>query len=193
MAFAETVGGYTVHDLDWLRAELGLAGRLELDPWGSLIVTPAEDPHEIALTHLTHQAARQVSSPDDRVVPGGLPWKIPGGSGYTNVPDMMILAPDWHRVGELHLDPPPFLVVEIGSRSTRGVDRGRKLADYRLGGAGLYLLVDVPAPGSDSGVKFQAHDFATDEIGVSIDAIDLVVGGETVRFDLAGRTAVRRR
>jgi hypothetical protein len=36
MAHAAPTPGYTVDDLDWLRAELGVA-HLELDPWGSLI------------------------------------------------------------------------------------------------------------------------------------------------------------
>lgn len=193
MVHAETVGGYTVEDFHWLKNEIGMACRFELDPWRSLIVTPVEDPHEIALVYLTRQAARQLDLPDDCIFSGNLAWKIPGGSGYTNVPDMTILAPDWHRVGELHFDPPPLLVVEIGSRSTRGVDRGRKLADYRLGGAGLYLLVDLPVKGSDAGVRFQAHDFRTDEIKMAMDVIDLVVGGKPLRFDLTGRTDVRRR
>lgn len=30
--------GYTVDDLDWLREEIGVA-HLELDPWGSLILS----------------------------------------------------------------------------------------------------------------------------------------------------------
>ena len=45
-------------------------------------------------------------------------------------------------------------MVEIASPPTRRVDRGRKLAGYRLGGAGMYLLVDLPA-------TFEAHVFVT--------------------------------
>jgi hypothetical protein len=54
MAHAQSTGGYTVDDLDWLRAELGIA-HLELDPWGSLIVSPATDPHETAHDFATGQ------------------------------------------------------------------------------------------------------------------------------------------
>jgi hypothetical protein len=46
--------GYSVDDLDWLRDELGIA-HIELDPWGSLIVTPATDEHETAVAILNEQ------------------------------------------------------------------------------------------------------------------------------------------
>lgn len=39
MAFAAPMG-YSVEDLDWLRAEIGVA-HLELDPWGSLMLSKA--------------------------------------------------------------------------------------------------------------------------------------------------------
>ena len=64
------------------------------------------------------------------------------------------LAAGWQREGELGLDPPPLLVVEIASRSTRDVDRTRKLADYRLGGARMYLLLDPHA-------SLEANDLTT--------------------------------
>lgn len=54
--------GYTVEDLDSLRAELGVA-HLELDPWGSLIVSPATDEHETAVAVL---ASRRTASSDCR-------------------------------------------------------------------------------------------------------------------------------
>lgn len=63
----------------------------------------------------------------------GFAWKVPGGSRYLNVPDVTVLAPGWQRVGDWHVDPPPLLLVEVASPSTGAVDRGRKLADYRLG------------------------------------------------------------
>lgn len=37
------------------------------------------------------------------------------------------LAPGWGRAGEVHVDPPLLLIVEVASPSTRAVDRGRKL------------------------------------------------------------------
>lgn len=175
----ETSAGYTAEDLDWLRAELGLA-HLELDPWGSLIVSPATDGHETAVALLSAQAVRQMLVPDGCVRVNGLAWKIPGGSGYLNVPDMAVLAPGWQRVGDYHLQPSPLLVVEVTSPSTSAVDRGRKLSDYRLGGAGLYLLIDAAT------AAFEAHDFAAGSVSHAVGAIDLVVGGTPVHFDLAG-------
>ena len=168
--------GYSVDDLDWLRDELGIA-HLELDPWGSLIVTPATDEHEAAVAELHGQALRQLDLPNECIRSNGFAWRVPGGSGYTNVPDLTVLDPGWHRVGETHVIPPPLLVVEVASPSTRGVDRGRKLADYRLGGAALYLLVDLPS-------TFEVHDFAADTVISATESITLVVAGHTVRFDL---------
>lgn len=169
-------GGYTVDDLDWLRSELNVAAHLELDPWGSLIVSPATDEHELAQGALTVQAARQLESAEYIVLPS-MPWTVPGGTGYLMVPDLTVLAADWHRVDELHFEPPPLLVVEIASPSTRRADRGRKLADYRLGGAEKYLLVDLP----DS---FELHDFSGGTVVAATAAIDLVVGGQPLRFSL---------
>ena len=166
-------GGYTVDDLDWLRDEIGVA-HLELDPWGSLIVSPADDPHEIAAVALNRQAIEQLSH---HVSANGFGWTVPGGTGYLMVPDLTVLAAGWRRVEELHFDPPPLLVVEIASPSSRRVDRSRKLADYRLGGAEKYLMVDLPA-------SFELHDFAAGTVAKAEGEIELVVGGQPVRFSL---------
>lgn len=101
------------------------------------------------------------------------------------VPDLAVLAPGWVRAGELHLDPPPLLVVEVASPSTRRADRGRKLTDYRLGGAPLYLLVDLPSPGQPgTAAVFEAHDFANDRVATAPGGIELTVAGRPLRFDL---------
>ena len=165
--------GYTVDDLDWLRNELGIA-HLELDPWGSVIASPADDDHDLAAAVLAGQAILQLSHV---VSVNGFAWTVPGGTGYLMKPDVLVLARGWQRVEELHFLPPPLLVVEIASPSTRRVDRTRKLADYRLGGAGVYLLVDLPN-------TFEAHDFATGRVMKATGTIDLTVGGEPVRFSL---------
>ena len=68
-------------------------------------------------------------------------------------------------------------MVEVASRSTRRVDRSRKLADYRLGGAEQYLLVELPA-------SFELHDFAAGTVVKAQGEIDLGVGGQPVRFSL---------
>lgn len=175
---------YGAEDLDWLRAELGIA-HLELDPWGSLIVSPATDEHERAVALLHSQADRQLGLAPGCVMSNGIAWKVPGGSGYLNVPDLAVVAPDWQRAEAEHLDPPPLLVVEVASPSTRAVDRGRKLTDYRLGGAGLYVLVDLPANSAATDVTLEAHHFASGQLVVATNAIDLVVDGRDLRLDLS--------
>lgn len=184
MAQATSTAGYTADDLDWLRADLGVA-HLELDPWGSLLVTPATDRHETAIAILHAQALRQLPLPPGCVRSNSPAWKIPGGSGYTNVPDLSILAPGWRRVGELHLDPAPLLVVEVASPSTRGVDQGRKLSDYRLGGAGIYLRVELSDVATGRELGFEVHDFAGDRFTTSPGSVDLLLGDTPVRFDLS--------
>ena len=174
--------GYSVDDLDWLRDELGIA-HIELDPWASLLVTPATDEHEAAVAILNEQAVRQLAPPPGSIRVNGFAWKVPGGSGYTNVPDLAVLAPGWKRIDESHVSPPPLLIVEVTSPSTRAADRGRKLADYRLGGASLYLVVDLPALASSCAVTFELHDFAGERVVPAAGMIDLVVGG-ALRLDL---------
>jgi Uma2 family endonuclease len=171
---ATATSGYTVEDLDRLRNELNVVAHLELDPWGSLIVSPTDDKHETAAAVLARQAILQLSHV---VSVNGFAWIVPDGTGYLMVPDLIVLARGWQRVDELHFDPPPLLVVEIASPSTRRADRGRKLADYRLGGAGLYLLVDLPA-------AFELHDFSTGTVTTANGAIDMVVGGQPLQFRL---------
>ncbi len=92
-----------------------------------------------------------------------------------------MVDPSWTRIDGLHIDPPPLLVVEVASPSTRGVDRTRKLDDYRLGGAGVYVLVDLP--GADP-PTFEAHDFSVGQVLTGSGGIDLVVAGRPLRFDL---------
>lgn len=165
--------GYTAADLDWLRDVFGVA-HLELDPWGSPIVSPADEVHERIASALVRQAVEQLSH---TVSCNGFPWIVPGGTGYLMVPDLVVLRSDWQRVDGLHFHPPPVLVVEIASRSTRWVDRSRKLADYHLGGAEKYLLIDRPA-------SFELHDFAAGTVVKAVGEIELVVGGQPVRFAL---------
>ena len=83
--------GYSVEDLDWLRDELGIA-HIELDPWASLIATPATDEHETVVAILNEQAVRQLPLPPGSIRVNGFAWKVPGGSGYTNVPDLAALV-----------------------------------------------------------------------------------------------------
>lgn len=178
---------FTVDDLDWARQQMG--AHVELDPWGNLVVSPATDPHERAVARLHNQLFAKLDLPAANVSSHSPPWRIPEGSGYTNVPDVVVLARGCRRVGveELHFDPAPLLVVEVASPSTRAVDRGRKLSDYRRGGARLYLLVDLPSLAPVDQPTAELHDFrcaghpvtATGQVALTIDEV-------TVTIDLAG-------
>lgn len=173
--------GYTVDDLTWLRSVVGIGGHLELDPWGNLIVTPASDEHEVAISILHGQAVEHLGRPARLLT--GIPWKVRGGSGYTNVPDLTVLPPDWRRTDDDQFDPPPLLVVEVASPSTVRIDRTRKRRDYRRGGTGLYVRVDFYAPGR---AGFEVFDLRTGSIRLATTAVDLVVDGQPLRFDLGG-------
>jgi len=111
---------------------------------------------------------------------------VPGGSGYVNVADLAVVAPGWTRTLDLHLDPPPLLVVEVGSPSTRAVDRTRKMSDYRLGGAGLYLLVELPGSSSGPEVISEAHHFTAGRTLRATGVIEVVVADRLLRLDLTG-------
>lgn len=184
MAHAARPTGYNVDDLDWLRAELGVV-HLELDPWGSVIVTPASDEHEMVVAVLHAQLVRQLALPPGCVRSNGPAWKVPGGSGYTNIPDLAVVVPGWHRVGESHMEPSPLLVVEVGSPSTRGVDRGRKLADYRLGRAGVYVMVDLPALATEHVPMLEVHDFAGGRVTMCTGVAEITLGTTAVSLDLS--------
>lgn len=140
-------GAYTVDDLDFARERFATP-HVELDPWGNLVVTPASDPHEYAIHRLEGQieAVLEAAGIDAAVYVDGPPWRVPGGTGYTNQPDLVVLSAGTRRAGVdgLSFAPPPLLVVEIASPSTRAVDRSRKRADYLLGGAQAYWMVDLP-------------------------------------------------
>lgn len=143
--------GYTVEDLDLVRDLLG-ASVVELDPWGNLVVSPQPtDPHENALRLLRDAlvAAFAIEGAAFEVFQSGLPWRPAAASGYTDVPGLIVLQAGWRRAGDddLDFDPPPALVVEVASPSTRARDRGQKRADYLAGGAEAYWLIDLPGQG----------------------------------------------
>ncbi len=145
MSTATVAAGYTPDDLVWLPEAMG--GHVELDPWGNAIVSPATVPHLLAVNLLKRLLDAVLDPRTLLVLAEGPAWRVPGGSGYTNVPDLVVLPgprPRYHPDHELHLSPPPLLVVEVASPSTRTIDQTRKRDDYLLGGAQRYLLVDLP-------------------------------------------------
>jgi len=139
--------GYTVDDLDWARLQ-NETPHVELDPWGNLIVTPASNPHGFAINTLRDLLvpALVAAGISARVFVDGPMWRVPGGTGYTNQPDLLVLASGTEPAGPdgLSFSPAPLLVVEVASPSTRANDRGRKRGDYLLGGARAYWMVDLP-------------------------------------------------
>jgi Uma2 family endonuclease len=180
---------YSVDDLAWAREQFGTV-HVELDPWGNLIVTPASDPHELAVAVLHAQLARQLDLPDYCIVVPGLAWRMPRGSGFTNVCDLMVLDPDFRRVDETHLDPPPLLVAEVASPSTRTIDRTRKLSDYRIGAAGVYLRIDVPGLSKAARCTAEIYESATPDSPATglTGRVMIRVGTSQVVIDLDGLT-----
>lgn len=177
---------YTPDDLLWLREHLG--GHVELDPWGNAVVSPATDPHYLAINDLQEVLMLALAGTGTRAIAEGPPWKVPGGSGYTNMPDLTVIpgpAIGRHPDHEWHLVPPPLLVAEVASPSTRVIDRTRKADDYLLGGAEAYLLVDLPG--------LAPVEVPTLELRMPRDgAWATVATGPEVELDLAGRTVALR-
>ena len=78
--------------------------------------------------------------PDSHEVLTGWGWHI--GPELDFEPDIMVTdrsSPD----DDVLRHPPPMLVVEISSPSTRDVDFGRKRQAYAIGGAEWYWIVDL--------------------------------------------------
>jgi len=133
---------YEAEDLLWVRDALGTS-HVELDPWGNLTVSPATAPHEWAVWVIVRLLTLGLEG-TGASIHTGWGWRVAGGSGYLNVPDVLVLAADSIPTDEDGLSVPPLLVVEIASPTTRANDRGRKADDYLRGSAGLYLLADLP-------------------------------------------------
>ena len=71
------------------------------------------------------------------------------------------------------------------------VARHRWLTDYRLGRAGLYVLVDLPGLSPVTAVTFEAHDFSADRISTTTSRIDVFVDRRPVVLDLTESGDVR--
>jgi Uma2 family endonuclease len=149
---ATTAAILTHADLHRLRSDPRDRRRFEL-VGGRLIVVAAPPPWHQRFAErigyqLTTQAERQ-----------GIPLKLypaptalyldPAPGGDEVQPDLLVVLPDdpvvtsyepetgWALVGT------PWMVVEIGSRSTRERDLGDKKRAYARAGVGVYLFVDL--------------------------------------------------
>jgi Uma2 family endonuclease len=105
---------------------------------GLCVVNPPTRKHSRAVARLVDLI--RPHCPESHEVLTGWGWHI--GPELDYEPDIMVtdrLSPD----DDVLRHPPPLLVVEISSPSTRDVDTGPKLRRYGSGGAEWYWIVDL--------------------------------------------------
>ncbi len=127
--------------IDWAMAQP--SGRYELLDGKVYAMSPERVAHNEAkqLTWLALRQALRARGLPCRAYGDGLAVPIDELTSYE--PDVLVrcgapLDPDAVKV------PDPLIVVEVGSRSTRGLDVGLKLTDYfKLPSVAHYLLVDT--------------------------------------------------
>jgi len=108
---------------------------------GLCVVNPPDRSHERVVARL--RRAVEAVCPANLEVHDGWGWET--GSGHPYVPDLMVCETDAADRDVLRF-PPPVLVVEVCSPSTRDADWGRKLDDYGGGGASWYWIVERSTP-----------------------------------------------
>lgn len=177
---------FTVDDLDWLKEEWGLgAFHIEIDPWGNLVMSPRKWSHVLALNEVVQSLVRQLEGIPAKAVVEGPDLKVADGSGYANLPDGFVVLPfddgEWMHGPDDEMRRPPLMVIEVASPSTRTIDRTRKADDYRIEGAELYLLVDLPKVAKVAAPVLELWRNAGDHW-------DVVAKGAAITFELAGRT-----
>lgn len=105
---------------------------------GMCVVNPSTRQHERTVAIL--RAGIERACPSGYEVLTGWGWMTSTDRRFE--PDLMVCdldAPD----DDILRMPPPLLVVEVSSPSTRSDDWGIKLAEYGRAGAGWYWLVDL--------------------------------------------------
>lgn len=108
---------------------------------GLLIVNPPVLRHARIITGLIDRL-RPACPPSHEILTGA-GWRT--GPERDRIPDVMVI--DRSSEGEaILLRPPPLLVVEVTSPSTRDIDWGDKVAEYGEAGAGWYWIVDPDVP-----------------------------------------------
>jgi Uma2 family endonuclease len=142
MTGARTTSAFVADDLLWARDAYGTA-HIEIDPWGNFVVSPASPQHERAIARLVRLLNLALDGVDV-IVFTGLGFVSRSGSGYLNVPDLLVLPSTCTVDDAGHLSEHPLLIVEVASPSTRAIDRARKADDYAAAGTEAYLLVDLP-------------------------------------------------
>lgn len=105
---------------------------------GLCVVNPPTRAHSRTQA-LFVELLRPVCPPTHEVLTG---WGWHIGPELDFEPDIMVTdrsSPD----DDVLRWPPPLLVVEISSPSTRDIDLGKKRATYAAGGAGWYWVIDL--------------------------------------------------
>lgn len=105
---------------------------------GLCVVNPPTRTHSRGQAHLVDLI--RAHCPDTHEVLTGWGWRT--GPEQDFEPDIMVTdrsSPD----DDVLRHPPPLLVVEISSPSTRDVDFGKKRRAYSAGGASWYWIVDL--------------------------------------------------
>jgi Uma2 family endonuclease len=105
---------------------------------GLCVVNPPSRSHSRTQAHFVDLL--RPHCPATHEVLTGWGWHI--GPELDFEPDIMVTdrsSPD----DDVLRHPPPLLVVEISSPSTRDVDFGKKRLSYAAGGAGWYWIVDL--------------------------------------------------
>lgn len=105
---------------------------------GLCVVNPPSRSHSRALANLADLTRPRC--PETHEVLTGWGWHI--GPELDYEPDIMVTdrsSPD----DDVLRHPPPLLVVEISSPSTRDIDAGPKRRDYAAGGAEWYWIIDL--------------------------------------------------
>ncbi|MFV2195659.1 Uma2 family endonuclease [Nocardiopsis sp. LOL_012] len=127
----------------WQELDVPDGWRAEIvDDNGVVLVAPPSDPHNI-IASLVHRALNRVI-PDDWHVLQTLGVQV-SAIERLYMPDLVVMPED------IVLDPSrspcpaeeASLVVEIVSRSSRDIDRRKKLAGYAYAAIPLYLLIDA--------------------------------------------------
>lgn len=134
----------TVEDVWALPADISAGNRFELVE-GVLIMTPAPGAaHQTCVLELA-VLLRLAKGPEDLVLLAPFDWVA--GPRTLLQPDVLVARRvDVAATGDKRLERPPLLVVEVGSRSTRMVDRGTKRLAFQAAGVPTYWLVDPDEP-----------------------------------------------
>ena len=105
---------------------------------GLCVVNPPSRTHSRTQSHMVDLL--RPHCPETHEVLTGWGWRI--GPELDFEPDIMVTdrsSPD----DDVLRHPPPLLVVEISSPSTRDIDFGKKRRAYAAGGASWYWIVDL--------------------------------------------------